>query len=107
MLGLQVIAVLTIRLPAGMGAHLVEIGASTVSQSVQESSAAGCCPAHRRHKLAPIVPFLGQCPRVVGIWAERRHQRRALAELDDRRLKDVGLSRERTRREAAKPFWKP
>jgi uncharacterized protein YjiS (DUF1127 family) len=33
------------------------------------------------------------------------HQRRALAELDDRLLLDIGLTRQQAEREAAKPFW--
>lgn len=36
---------------------------------------------------------------------QRARQRRALAELDDRLLADIGLSREQTEREARKPFW--
>jgi uncharacterized protein YjiS (DUF1127 family) len=37
---------------------------------------------------------------------ERRRQRRALADLDDRSLRDIGLSRHQAEREAAKPFWR-
>jgi len=33
-------------------------------------------------------------------------QRRVLAALDDRRLRDLGLGRAAARREAAKPFWR-
>ena len=42
-------------------------------------------------------------------WAERRRQRQALASLiesSDHLLRDVGLTREEARREAAKPFWR-
>ena len=42
-------------------------------------------------------------------WMARRCQRKALQELvehDDRMLRDVGLSRDEVRREAAKPFWR-
>jgi uncharacterized protein YjiS (DUF1127 family) len=42
----------------------------------------------------------------MAVWVVRRHQRRALAELDEHLLNDVGLSPEQARREAAKPFWK-
>ena len=44
-------------------------------------------------------------PRVIGAWIERHRQRRALAELDDRLLKDIGITRPEADREIAKPFW--
>jgi uncharacterized protein YjiS (DUF1127 family) len=44
--------------------------------------------------------------RLVWFWMERSRQRRALAELDDRLLRDVGLTRDDARRECANPFWK-
>jgi uncharacterized protein YjiS (DUF1127 family) len=37
---------------------------------------------------------------------ERARQRNALAELDDRLLQDVGLSRDDVTSEVEKPFWK-
>ncbi len=36
---------------------------------------------------------------------DRNRQRRHLHELDDRLLRDVGLSRDAVARETAKPFW--
>ena len=44
-------------------------------------------------------------PRVIGTWIEHHRQRRALAELDDRLLKDIGITRSEADREIAKPFW--
>jgi uncharacterized protein YjiS (DUF1127 family) len=38
-------------------------------------------------------------------WQERAHQRYRLAELDDRMLKDIGLTRADVTREVQKPFW--
>lgn len=40
-------------------------------------------------------------------WMERSRQRRALAELDVRLLRDIGLTREEALQECANPFWKP
>lgn len=41
------------------------------------------------------------------LWMNRIRQRQALARLDDRLLRDVGLSREIVDAEANKPFWRP
>ena len=38
-------------------------------------------------------------------WQERAEERYALAELDDRLLRDIGLDRIAAAREARKPFW--
>ncbi|NMQ19553.1 DUF1127 domain-containing protein [Candidatus Competibacter phosphatis] len=44
-------------------------------------------------------------------WLRDRHavyrQRRELLALDDRMLKDIGLSRADAFREGSKPFWRP
>ena len=40
-------------------------------------------------------------------WQHRCHGRHALRHLDDRLLKDIGLSRAAAVREASKPFWRP
>ncbi|MBX6321735.1 MAG: DUF1127 domain-containing protein [Rhodospirillaceae bacterium] len=38
---------------------------------------------------------------------ERARQRHALQSLDDRMLKDIGLTRADVEREVRKPFWRP
>ena len=43
---------------------------------------------------------------VLGRWSERRRQRRALLQLDDNLLKDIGLSHADAWQEANKPFWR-
>jgi uncharacterized protein YjiS (DUF1127 family) len=41
------------------------------------------------------------------VWCSARsRQRQALAQLDDRLLKDIGKTRQEAIAEAAKPFWK-
>ena len=43
---------------------------------------------------------------ILSAWHERSRQRRALLALDDRMLKDIGISRAEARQEGRKPFWK-
>ena len=44
---------------------------------------------------------------VIGNWTERARQRRSLAGLDDRMLKDCGITRTDALQEASRPFWQP
>ena len=44
--------------------------------------------------------------RVIGKWIERSRQRRALADLDDRLLDDIVITRFEAVWEIAKPFWR-
>ncbi len=69
----------------------------------------------RRDRAANLT--IGWRPRRAGwrrlaallrLWRERSHQRQNLAELaewSDHLLRDIGISREEARREAAKLFW--
>lgn len=40
-------------------------------------------------------------------WRERSRQRRHLSKLDDRLLRDIGLTRLDVEFESSKPFWRP
>lgn len=44
---------------------------------------------------------------IIAIWQERAEQRHALRTLDERMLKDIGVSAGAANREAGKPFWLP
>ena len=44
---------------------------------------------------------------LVETWPRRRRQGLDLAELDDRLLADIGLTRADVARETTKPFWQP
>jgi len=39
-------------------------------------------------------------------WSERRRTRRELADLPPHLLRDIGMTQEAARAEAAKPFWR-
>jgi uncharacterized protein YjiS (DUF1127 family) len=41
-----------------------------------------------------------------GLFLHRSRTRRALLNLDEQQLRDVGLSRELAQREGLKPFWR-
>jgi uncharacterized protein YjiS (DUF1127 family) len=43
---------------------------------------------------------------LLRIWRRRLRERRALAAMDDRGLRDIGLSRYDAYYEAGKPFWR-
>jgi len=55
------------------------------------------------HHGSGVLARIGETLRV---WRERQHERRVLAELTDRDLHDVGLSRGDIYFEAEKPFWR-
>jgi len=44
--------------------------------------------------------------KTVAIWIERSRQRSALANLDERLLKDIGITRTDAAHEVATPFWR-
>ncbi len=39
-------------------------------------------------------------------WLSRRGERVELATLDDRQLRDIGITRDQALAEAGKPFWR-
>ena len=49
--------------------------------------------------------LLGKLRRQLAHWQERARSRYLLQQLDDRMLRDVGLSRADVDRESAKYFW--
>ena len=53
-----------------------------------------------------ITAAVGQVFQTLLIWQEHASERHALASLDDRMLRDVGLSRADIEVEANKPFWR-
>jgi uncharacterized protein YjiS (DUF1127 family) len=40
------------------------------------------------------------------LWLARIRQRQALARLDDRLLRDIGVTRDQAKAESRKPFWR-
>lgn len=67
-------------------------------------------PPNRRrppglHPGAGICAALARAADMVLTWQERASQRAALASLDERMLKDIGLTRADAAKEVRRPFW--
>lgn len=54
-----------------------------------------------------IGAFLAAALNRLAEWQERAEQRAHLAGMDDRMLKDIGVSTVDAAHEADKPFWRP
>ena len=52
-------------------------------------------------------PAIATIARWVLAWRERARQRRDLSRLEDRMLRDIGITRLDVLRESNKPFWLP
>jgi uncharacterized protein YjiS (DUF1127 family) len=53
-----------------------------------------------------IGALLSDAASVINVWRWRRRERRAIGQLDDHMLRDVGLSRLAAEEIAARAFWK-
>ena len=63
-------------------------------------------PAARLAPARSVGTFLAGILNRLAEWQERHEQRAHLAGMDDRMLKDIGVSSVDAAREADKPFWK-
>ena len=54
-----------------------------------------------------IGPLVDRATEGLSQWQTRRAGRRQLMALDDRLLKDIGMSRCDAEQEYRKPFWRP
>ena len=55
---------------------------------------------------AKVGDMLSMALATPRLWARRRHDRRALSQLDDHMLRDIGFDRTRVEAMAARPFWR-
>jgi uncharacterized protein YjiS (DUF1127 family) len=63
--------------------------------------------APRRRRAGAVADLLRRLARAAATWQRRNRERAQLATLDDRALRDVGLSRADAWALANKPFWRP
>ncbi len=59
----------------------------------------------REEEIFARAPALYHVLCVLGNWLARSRERRALGDLNDHLLRDIGISRVDAQREAAKPWW--
>ena len=78
---------------------------SNYSYNAQAAIAAPQAHVDGREVAHTLQRFASNVFATVLEWQERARQRYRLAELDDRMLKDIGLSRADVTREVEKPFW--
>ena len=55
---------------------------------------------------APLAGTFTAFANVIGTWRQRNRERRELALLDDRSLRDLGLNSGNVQFEASKPSWR-
>ena len=60
---------------------------------------------HQRTE-APLAGVFEGFGQVLAIWRRRARERRELATLDRRTIRDLGLSASEIQFEASKPFWR-
>jgi uncharacterized protein YjiS (DUF1127 family) len=59
-----------------------------------------------RMRFARLLRLAASLPLAWARWNERHRQRQALAELDDRMLDDIGVTRRQAEREYGRPPWR-
>ena len=59
-----------------------------------------------KHLLSVLNRQLQKGFKQLKLFYQRANQRRQLVEMEDRVLKDIGISRSEALEEARKPFWK-
>jgi uncharacterized protein YjiS (DUF1127 family) len=56
--------------------------------------------------MAPLAGTYTAFAKILQTWRKRAHDRKELAQLDHRTLRDLGLNEGTVRFEANKPFWR-
>jgi uncharacterized protein YjiS (DUF1127 family) len=67
---------------------------------------AAACSAPGSSRITQLGALFGKTKAMPRVWSRRRYERRALLQLDDHMLRDVGLDRFQAEAIAARPFWR-
>jgi len=85
-------------------------GVPTLNHYVASQSLSTPSNTQSPHPLARFVhtidSFLGAALNTLFIWDRRHRDRLHLASLDERMLRDIGITGADVQHEAAKPFWR-
>lgn len=74
--------------------------------SVETLNIIECCSAqHGTKSEARLGDTLKNVQSTLFAWVQRHRSRKALAELNEHMLRDVGLTKEQVQAEIIKPFW--
>ena len=77
---------------------------------IQSGKSLACRPSRRRSAGSGSHgsrAACDACPTRLLVWLERSRQRRDLGAMDDRMLRDIGVSRSAAFAETQKWFWQP
>ncbi len=77
-----------------------------MSHIQQADNATECCQAAAHQAGKSIFNLPSRILDSLYLWQTRINERREMTELDERMLKDAGISREEILRETSKPFWR-
>ena len=78
----------------------------TISMPVADSGKSISWKSWIKAGYALLVADMARIAETLGKWQYRATWRIRLADLDDRLLKDIGITRAEADREIAKPFWR-
>lgn len=66
----------------------------------------GASPGFRQRRLRGRASHLGRALATLRAWRRRSRERAELAALDERMLRDIGITRADAQYLSSKPFWK-
>ncbi|HEU0156715.1 MAG TPA: DUF1127 domain-containing protein [Stellaceae bacterium] len=66
----------------------------------------GASPRFRRGRVRGRLGSIGRAIATLRAWRQRSRARAELAALDDRMLRDIGVTRAEAEYLSSKPFWK-
>ena len=97
------------QVPEAAGLRAISVGLAGLVRDDHERVAIGLVLYDALYRWARKAPLVAsrRPERGIALWLARLRERRQLKELDDRALRDIGLTAADVRFESAKPWWRP